>query len=269
MNGRSAHAGVLLPRLARTLCAGLLWACLSQGVESAEARIAVAANFRNTALVIAEALQRVSPHRYEIIAGSTGKLASQILNGAPYDIFMAADRDRPQQLVDFGAAVAGSQQIYAVGALGLWWPGVSGTPALTALANLEPRSVCIANPAFAPYGEAAWHLLARAEIDSAWREGILRVDNINLVTAWVAMGQARAGFVARSAMIAAQRQGEAVVVPDEVMWLDEHPPIAQAIAVMKRAEENPAAAFWVRQLRSAPVQAMLVRDGYRVPQVIE
>ena len=51
-------------------------------------------------------------------------------------------------------------------------------------------------------------------------------------------------------MIAAQRQGEAVVVPDEVMWLDEHPPIAQAIAVMKRAEENPAAAFWVRQLRS-------------------
>ena len=70
-------------------------------------------------------------------------------------------------------------------------------------------------------------------------------------------------------MIAAQRQGEAVVVPDEVMWLDEHPPIAQAIAVMKRAGENPAAAFWVSQLRSAPVQAMLVRDGYRVPQVIE
>ena len=96
MNGRSAQAGVLLPRLATTLCAGLLWACLSQGVESAEARIAVAANFRNTALAIAEALQRASPHRYEIIAGSTGKLASQILNGAPYDIFMAADRDRPQ-----------------------------------------------------------------------------------------------------------------------------------------------------------------------------
>ena len=173
MNGRSAHAGVLLPRLARTLCAGLLWACLSQGVESAEARIAVAANFRNTALVIAEALQRVSPHRYEI--------------------FMAADRDRPQQLVDRGAAVAGSQQIYAVGELGLWWPGVSGTPALTALANLEPLSVCIANPAFAPYGEAAWRSLARAEIDSAWREGILRVDNINLVTGLVAQGHVSAG----------------------------------------------------------------------------
>ena len=89
------------------------------------------------------------------------------------------------------------------------------------------------------------------------------------VTAWVATGQARAGFVARSAMIAVQRKGEVVVAPHEVLWLDEHPPIAQAIAVMKRAAENPAAAFWVRQLRSAPVQAMLVQDGYRLPQVSE
>ena len=84
-----AHKLAFIAAARQTLCAGLLWACLSQGVESAEARIAVAANFRNTALVIAEALQRTVS--YEIIAGSTGKLASQILNGAPYDIFMAAD----------------------------------------------------------------------------------------------------------------------------------------------------------------------------------
>ena len=58
MNGQGAQAGVLWPRLVRTLCAGLLWACLSHGAESAEARIAVAANFRNTALAIAEALRR-------------------------------------------------------------------------------------------------------------------------------------------------------------------------------------------------------------------
>ncbi|GIR70599.1 MAG: hypothetical protein CM15mP74_18500 [Halieaceae bacterium] len=110
-------------------------------LESAEARIAVAANFRNTALVIAEALSTrlaTSLRDHRRLDRKAGESNSQ---WAPYDIFMAADRDRPQQLVDRGVAVAGSQQIYAVGELGLWWPGVSGTPALGALANLEPRSV--------------------------------------------------------------------------------------------------------------------------------
>ena len=73
---------------------------------AAEARIAVAANFRDTAEAIAARLEAESPHRYEVIAGSTGKLASQILNGAPYDVFMAADRQRPQLLVDRGLASA-------------------------------------------------------------------------------------------------------------------------------------------------------------------
>ena len=264
MNGRSAQAGVLLPRLARTLCAGLLWACLSQGAESAEARIAVAANFRNTALLIAEALQRASPHRYEIIAGSTGKLASQILNGAPYDIFMAADRDRPQQLVDRGLAVVGSQQIYAVGELGLWWPGVSGTPTVDALATLEPRSVCIANPAFA-YGEAAWHSLARADISAVWREGILRVDNINLVAGLVAQGHVSAGFVARSSLISGMRNGSVRVNESEVLWLAGDAALDQMMVLLKGGENNPAAQFWLDQMQASPVRELIRRDGYRFP----
>ena len=265
MNCRRAQADVLLPRLARTLYAALVWACLSQGVESAEARIAVAANFGNTALVIAKELQRVSPHRYEIIAGSTGKLGSQILNGAPFDIFMAADRDRPQQLVDRGMAVAGSQQIYAVGELGLWWPGVSGTPAVGALVNLEPRSVCIANPAFAPYGEAAWHSLARADISAVWREGILRVDNINLVTGLVAQGHVSAGFVARSSLISGMRNGSVRVNESEVLWLAGDAALDQMMVLLKRGENNPAAQFWVDQIQTPTVRELIRRDGYRLP----
>jgi molybdate transport system substrate-binding protein len=265
MKGRCAQAGVVLPRFVRTLCAGLVWACLSQGVESAEARIAVAANFRNTALAIAEALQGASPHRYEIIAGSTGKLASQILNGAPFDIFMAADSDRPQQLVDRGVAVAGSQQIYAVGELGLWWPGVSGTPAVGALANLEPRSVCIANPAFAPYGEAAWHSLARADISAVWREGILRVDNINLVTGLVAQGHVSAGFVARSSLISGMRNGSVRVNESEVLWLAGDAALDQMMVLLTRGENNPAAQFWVDQIQTPTVRELIRRDGYRLP----
>ena len=108
--------------------AGLSWllvAILLSGVmdsEAADARIAVAANFRDTAVTIATVLEQESSYRYEVIVGSTGKLASQIVNGAPFDVLMAADRRRPQQLIERGLAVAGSEQIYAIGQLGLWWP---------------------------------------------------------------------------------------------------------------------------------------------------
>lgn len=245
----------------------LMWVTVS--THGAEARIAVAANFRDTALAIAEHLENNSSHRYQIISGSTGRLASQIINGAPFDIFMAADQQRPRELESRGLVVAGSVMPYALGELGLWWPDAPNALNVAQLAELPAGQVCIANPAFAPYGEAAMTILKAAPLDANWLDGLIRVDNINLVTAWVATGQARAGFVARSAMIAAQRKGEAVVVPDEVIWLDGYAPIAQAMAVMKRAAENPAAALWVRQLRSAPVQVMLVRDGYRLPQVSE
>ena len=79
--------------LGRLTLASVLWA--GGSAFAADARIAVAANFRNTAEAIAARLEAESPHRYEVIAGATGKLANQILNGAPFDVFMAADQQRP------------------------------------------------------------------------------------------------------------------------------------------------------------------------------
>ena len=242
--------------------ASLFWS--GGGVRAAEARIAVAANFRDTAEAIAARLEAESPHRYDVITGSTGKLASQILNGAPFDVFMAADRRRPQQLVDRGLALAGSEQIYAVGELGLWWPKLSGTPAIDALAKLEPRSVCMANPAFAPYGEAAWAMLQSAGLEARWLEGVVRVDNVNLVAGLIAQGHARAGFVARSSLIAGNRQGTVVVADKEVLWFGERAPVDQAMVLLARAEKNVAARYWVEQMQAAPIRELIQRDGYRL-----
>ena len=243
--------------------ASLLWS--GGSTLAAEARIAVAANFRETAEAIAARLEAESPHRYEVIAGSTGKLASQILNGAPFDVFMAADRHRPQQLLDRGLASAASQQIYAVGELGLWWPSGVGTPALKALAALEPRSVCMANPAFAPYGEAARALLKKAGFEASWLEGVVRVDNVNLVAGLIAQGQAIAGFVARSSLIAGKRQGTVVAADEEVLWFAEQAPVDQAMVLLTRAERNVAARHWVKQMQAAPIRELIQRDGYRLP----
>ena len=267
MSGAGLLQGLrYLPALAlvgRFMLASVLWS--GGSAFAAEARIAVAANFRDTAEAIAARLEAESPHRYEVIAGSTGKLASQILNGAPYDVFMAADRQRPQLLVDRGLASATTQQIYAVGELGLWWPSGAGTPTLKALATLDPRSVCMANPAFAPYGEAAWAMLQSTGLEASWLEGVVRVDNVNLVAGLIAQGHARAGFVARSSLIAGKRQGTVVSADEEVLWFAEQAPVDQAMVLLTRAEGNVAARHWVEQIQAAPIRALIQRDGYRLP----
>ena len=251
-----------LALLGRFTLASVLWS--GSSAFAAEARIAVAANFHNTAEAIAARLEAESPHRYQVIAGSTGKLASQILNGAPFDVFMAADRRRPQQLVERGLASAEFQQTYAVGVLGLWWPGSSGAPALDALATLDPRSVCMANPAFAPYGEAAWALLQNAGLEASWLEGVVRVDNVNLVAGLIAQGHAIAGFVARSSLIAGKRLGTVVATDEEVLWFAEQAPVDQAMVLLTRAERNVAARHWVKQMQAAPIRQLIQRDGYRL-----
>ncbi len=251
-----------LTLFSRLTLASVLWA--GGSAFAADARIAVAANFRDTATAIAARLEAESPHRYEVIAGSTGKLASQILNGAPFDVFMAADRQRPQLLVDRGLASAATQQIYAVGELGLWWPSGAGTPTLKALATLEPRLVCMANPAFAPYGEAAWAMLQSAGLEASWLEGVVRVDNVNLVAGLIAQGHARAGFVARSSLMAGKRQGTVVAADKEVLWFAERAPVDQAMVLLTRAEKNAAAWHWVEQMQAAPIRELIQRDGYRL-----
>ena len=252
----------VLALFGRLTLASVLWA--GGSAFAADARIAVAANFRDTAEAIAARLEAESPHRYEVIAGSTGKLASQIINGAPFDVFMAADRQRPQLLVDRGLALAATQQIYAVGELGLWWPSGAGTPTLTALAALEPRLVCMANPAFAPYGEAAWAMLQSAGLETRWLEGVVRVDNVTLVAGLIARGHARAGFVARSSLIAGKRQGTVVAAEREVLWFAEQAPVDQAMVLLTRAEKNVAAQHWVEQMQAAPIRELIRRDGYRL-----
>ena len=249
----------------QTLSASL-FLIVSACTHAAEARIAVASNFRDTALAIAEQLEASSPHRYQIIAGSTGKLASQIINGAPFDILMAADQRRPRELESRGLAVAGSVMTYALGEIGLWWPKGPDVLNVEKLAELPAGQVCIANPAFAPYGDAAIAVMSAESMDLDWLDGLIRVDNVNLVTAWVATGQAQAGFVARSAMISAQRRGKVRVGSDDILWFEDHPPIAQAMAIIIRAADNPAAAFWARELRMDSIHMLLERDGYRIPQ---
>ena len=92
----------------------------------------------------------------------------------------------------------------------------------------------------------------------------MRVDNVNLVTGLIAQGHARAGFVARSSLIAGKRQGTVVSADEEVLWFAEQAPVDQAMVLLTRAEGNVAAKHWVEQMQAAQIRALIQRDGYRL-----
>lgn len=236
--------------------------------RAAEATIAVAANFRETAEAIAERLESASPHRYTIISGSTGKLVSQVVHGAPFDVLMAADEARPLRLIEEGLAAPSTRRTYALGELGLWWPGRALPFDVTELNQLSPQSVCLANPALAPYGAAAWSLLVQSGLDREWLASVVRVDNVNLVAGMVAQNQVSAGFVARASINTMMRRGD-LPADQSVLWLSPTAAIRQDLVLLRRGEGNPAARWWVEQLFEPPIQQLLVSHGYQLPNEAE
>src|SRR5258707_64875 len=93
------------------------------GVAAAdEAQLAVAANFAAPAKQLAERFAQTSGHKLAVSAGSTGKLYAQIMNGAPFDVFLSADDETPRRMERERLAVPGSRFTYAIGKLVLWSP---------------------------------------------------------------------------------------------------------------------------------------------------
>lgn len=115
--------------------------------------VAVASNFSRPAAELAARFAGETGVVVRISNGSTGKLYAQIVNGAPFDVFLAADTERPKLLEESGHAVAESRFTYAQGALVLW--SRDAKDCLAALADEGSGRVALANPRTAPYGKAA------------------------------------------------------------------------------------------------------------------
>jgi len=131
---------------------------LSLPVHAADVRVAVASNFLGPLQGLAAGFEAETGHRLIVSSGSTGKLYAQIVNGAPYDLFLAANSREPQRLEQDGEIEPDTRYIYALGLLALWMPAadsVSLADARAAFAPAPGRRVAIANPETAPYGDAA------------------------------------------------------------------------------------------------------------------
>lgn len=239
--------------IARVLAALALW--LSIGAQGADVLVAVAANFVRPAERIVGDFAELHGGEIALVAGSTGKLYAQIRNGAPFDVFLAADQRRPALLEDEGLALAGSRFTYAVGRLALW----SGREGMELNADTlrrgDYRKLAIANPELAPYGQAARDVLSR--LDAKVQQRLVTAESVGQAFALVATGNADLGLVAAPQ---AQRAGQGSMwfIPESL-----HEPIRQDAVLLERAGDNAIAGAFVAFLHT-DARAVIVSLGYGV-----
>lgn len=254
---------VLLAKLAIPALIGTLsLVLLSARPHVPEVRLAVAANFLGPVETLVDGFERATGHRVRTSSGSTGKLYAQIVSGAPYDVFLAANEQEPRRLERQGYAVGGTRFTYARGVLVLWLPeGATASDARTAFRAVEHRSVAIANPLVAPYGAAAEAVLERwGELDHVARR-VVRGESIAQAYQFAASGNAAAGFVALSQVRSSSGppSGRYWAIDDAL-----YPPIRQQAVLLERGADNRAAREFLRYLRSRDAREAISSAGYEL-----
>ncbi|MBK0398839.1 molybdate ABC transporter substrate-binding protein [Limibaculum sp. M0105] len=254
-----------IARLSRRVrvCAAVMLglAFLPVAAPAGESRVAVATNFLDAAEALAIGFETETGHRLSFTAGATGKLYAQIVEGAPFDVFLAADQARPERLVAEGLAEEGSQFTYATGRLALWSAeaGRVGADGSVTLAEGDFRALAIANPDLAPYGVAASETLGNLGLWEALTPKIVMGQNIGQTLALVATGNAELGLVALAALQAPGQSlgGSAWEVPLEL-----HSPIRQDAVLLTRGHDNQAARAFLEYLQSPGARGLIASFGY-------
>lgn len=227
-----------------------------------EALIAVATNFQPMLEELRNEFEESSSHQIKLSAGSTGMLFAHIVNGAPYDAFLAADQWRPEQLEREGIAVAGTRFTYAEGRLALWSrnPDFVRDSFKASLENPALRVLAIANPDLAPYGYAAERAIHSVTLAGGLNARLVFGENAGQAFSMAATGNADAGVVALATVLLKPDwlEGAYLEVPGEI-----HPSILQDAVLLKRGAGNAAALEFLEFLQSAAVRGKLAAHGYR------
>src|SRR5262249_1377742 len=138
--------------------AGIAWLMFTQ-VRAIDISVAAASDLNFAMQEIAARFEAQSGHHVKIASGSSGNFYAQIVNGAPFDLFLSADIHYARQLEQGGLTSPGSLRLYGIGRLVVWVPRGSAIPlhvqGINALLDPSIRKIAIANPAHAPYGRAA------------------------------------------------------------------------------------------------------------------
>lgn len=240
------------------LALGLLLAAIDSAFAG-EVNAAVAANFTAPMQQIAAQFTKQSGHTVKLSFGSTGKFYSQIRNGAPFDVLLAADEKYPAQLVQDGLAVAGSGFVYAQGKLALW----SSTPGYADAAVLGRGGysrLAIADPKLAPYGQAAKETLEKLGLWNGVQGRLVTGESIAQTWQFAASGNADLAFIALSQVAGKPAEGSMWLVPANL-----YSPIRQGAVLLAGARDKVAAEAFLAYLKSDKSAAIIRSFGYGLP----
>jgi molybdate transport system substrate-binding protein len=196
---------------------------------------------------------------------SSAVLATQIQNGAPFDLFFSADMSFPKRLIDAGVAdAAGSADsstpiLYAKGTLVLWTRKDSHlTPSLDLLRSADLKRLAIANPDRAPYGRAAVAALTSLKLYDSLKAKLATADNIAQAAQFADSGNADAGLISLTSAMTPQMSsaGSYFVIPRDL-----YPPIEQGAVIVTKTTQRDAAHKLLEYVLSEPVQAQLAKSG--------
>ena len=239
---------------------GLVFAVSSLASQSAEVQVAVAANFTAPMQKIAAEFEKDTGHKAQLSFGATGKFYAQIKNGAPFEVFLAADDEIPAKLETEGDAVPGSRFTYAIGKLMLWsaQPGYVDDQGAV-LKKSQFQHLAIANPKTAPYGAAAMEVLTHLNLLDAVQPKLVTGENIAQAHQFVATGNAQLGFVALSQVMENGKLtgGSGWQVPANL-----YEPIRQDAVILAKGKDQPAAEALMKYLKGRKATAIIKSYGY-------
>ena len=232
---------------------------LVSGQDTAKPRltIAAAANLTDVAQLLGTRFEAATGIHPVFSFGSTAQLTQQIENGAPFDVFLAADAEHVQELERKGLLAAGSRAAYANGVLALWAPS-AGVPVnrIEDLTSPQVRVIAVAKPELAPYGAASMEALRAAGILDRVNAKIVYSDNISMAKQYGASGNADAVFTAYSLVM--KETGKVIRIDGKL-----HRPITQELGVIAASAHKADAAKFTDFVLHGNGRAILTESGYQ------
>jgi molybdate transport system substrate-binding protein len=239
---------------------GVVLGLTSAVLPADEIRVAVASNFRPAMKILAKRFEARSGHQVQLIFGSTGKQYAQIINGAPFDAFFAADIERPLKLEQEGLAISGSRYTYALGKLVLWSPKAHFVDSQGKVLETDSfQHLALANPALAPYGMAAQEVLEALGLWTKLEVKLVRGENTGQTYQFISSGNAELGFIALAQIKHPKKpvKGSYWDIPQEL-----YAPIEQQAVLLI---DTPAGREFLEFTRSWDALKIISNFGYSIP----
>jgi molybdate transport system substrate-binding protein len=260
MNSRRVCLRAIVSLTALALCPGLpAEAKDSQAAAANVVRVAAAADLRPVLPILAQQFEQQTGIKLQISFASSSALATQIINGAPFDLFLGADFSFPEKVVAANLAVEPAAVPYAKGVLVLWAPKNSPIqpPSVDKLLNPSVTRIAIADENHAPYGRAAYAVLRKMHLLDKLQPKLVVAEDIAQTAQFVQSGNAQAGFISLTLASSPnfRKAGNFSPVPRV------YPEIRQCGVVIKNSAHQQQAQQFFTWLLTAKVQESLPKFG--------